>query len=96
MITNGMAARAVALGAGLMLAATLARADDYLSPVHERVRLSMGVEFLSNTTDLRLGQQHGFAGHADQRGERSWPRQIVRGAQVPGHGAGGRAAPAAF
>ena len=43
MITNGRAARAVALGAGLMLAASLARADDYLSPVHERVRLSIMV-----------------------------------------------------
>ena len=62
MIKNGMAAPAVALGASLMLAATCARGDDYLSPVHERVRLSIGAEFLSNTTDLRLDSSTGLQG----------------------------------
>ncbi|HEY0802700.1 MAG TPA: hypothetical protein VGD54_17825, partial [Steroidobacteraceae bacterium] len=40
--------------AGLALFATLAHAEDYLSPTEERVRLSIGVVHLSNKTDVQL------------------------------------------
>jgi hypothetical protein len=62
MIKNGTAVPAAALMAGLLLAVNLARADDYLSPTDERVRLSLGVEHLSNTTDLRLDSSAGLMG----------------------------------
>ena len=62
MIEKGMAAPAVALVASLVLAANLARADDYLSPTHERVRLSLGAEFLSNATNLRFDSSSGLEG----------------------------------
>jgi hypothetical protein len=62
MIKYGTAAPAVALAASLVLAAGPARADDYLSPTHERVRLSLGAEFLSNTTNLRLDSSTGLEG----------------------------------
>jgi hypothetical protein len=48
MIKNGMAVLALAL------IATLAHADDYLSPVDERVRLSLGFMHVSSTTNIRL------------------------------------------
>jgi hypothetical protein len=40
--------------AALALFATLAHAEDYLSPTEERVRLSLGVVRLSNDTNLQL------------------------------------------
>jgi hypothetical protein len=46
----------------LALVAVLAHADDYLSPTEERVRLSLGVEHLSTTTDLRLDSSAGVPG----------------------------------
>jgi hypothetical protein len=50
------------VAASLIAAAGPARADDYLSPVNERVRLSMGVTMLSNNTDLRLDSSTGLQG----------------------------------
>lgn len=63
MIKNGTAVPALALAASLF-AVNLAYADDYLSPTEERVRLSLGVEHLSNTTDLRLDSHAGLQGTA--------------------------------
>jgi hypothetical protein len=56
MIKNGMAA------IGVALLATLAHADDYLSPTDERVRLSLGAMHLSNTTDIRVDSSTGVQG----------------------------------
>jgi opacity protein-like surface antigen len=50
--------------ASLALAASLAHADDYLSPTNERVRLSIGAMRVSTTTDLRLDGSGGLAGNA--------------------------------
>ncbi len=46
----------------LWLAATLAHADNYLSPTDERVRLSLGVMHLSSTTSMRLDSSLGVPG----------------------------------
>jgi hypothetical protein len=62
MIKNGMALLTLAPMAALMLAANPACADDYLSPTNERVRLSLGVIRVSNTTDLRLDSSTGLPG----------------------------------
>ncbi|HEX3912789.1 MAG TPA: hypothetical protein VHW71_04720 [Steroidobacteraceae bacterium] len=48
--------------AALALFATLAHAEDYLSPTEERVRLSLGVVRLSNQTDLQLDSSAGVPG----------------------------------
>lgn len=48
--------------AALALFATLAHAEDYLSPTEERVRLSLGVVHLSNQTDLQLDSSAGVPG----------------------------------
>jgi hypothetical protein len=56
MIKNAMAVLTVAL------IATLAHADDYLSPTNERVRLSLGFMHLSSTTDIRLDSTGGLPG----------------------------------
>ena len=56
MIKNGMAVLTLAL------LATLAHADDYLSPTNERVRLSLGFMHLSSTTDVRLDSTGGLPG----------------------------------
>jgi hypothetical protein len=56
MINKGIAAL------GLALLATLAHADDYLSPTDERVRLSLGAMHLSSTTDIRLDSSAGVQG----------------------------------
>jgi hypothetical protein len=64
MIKNGMAVLTLTCVASLMLAANLAYADDYLSPTNERVRLSLGVMRVSNTTDLRLDSSAGLQGTA--------------------------------
>jgi hypothetical protein len=48
--------------AALALFATLAHAEDYLSPTEERVRLSLGVVRLSNDTNLQLDSSAGVAG----------------------------------
>jgi hypothetical protein len=48
--------------AALALFATLARAEDYLSPTEERVRLSLGVVRLSNSTNLQLDSSTGISG----------------------------------
>jgi hypothetical protein len=48
--------------AALALFATLAHAEDYLSPTEERVRLSLGVVRLSNTTSLQLDSSGGVQG----------------------------------
>ncbi|HEY2463059.1 MAG TPA: hypothetical protein VGI32_03280, partial [Steroidobacteraceae bacterium] len=50
--------------AGLAMCATLAHAEDYLSPTEERVRLSLGVVHLSNSTNLQLNSSAGIAGTA--------------------------------
>ena len=47
---------------GLVLAATLAHADDYLSPTNERVRLSLGFMHVSTKTDIRLDSIAGVPG----------------------------------
>ena len=56
MIKNGLAVLTLAL------IATLAHADDYLSPTNERVRLSLGVVRLSTTTGIRLNGSQGLSG----------------------------------
>ena len=56
MIKNGMAVLALAL------IATLAHADDYMSPVDERVRLSLGFMHVASTTDIRLDSSAGVPG----------------------------------
>jgi hypothetical protein len=56
MIKNGMAVLTLAL------IATLAHADDYLSPTNERVRLSLGFMHLSSTTNIRLDSTGGLPG----------------------------------
>jgi len=48
--------------AALALFATLAHAEDYLSPTEERVRLSLGVVRLSNDTSLQLNSSGGVQG----------------------------------
>ena len=48
--------------AALALFATLAHAEDYLSPTEERVRLSLGVVRLSNDTNLQLNSSAGVQG----------------------------------
>ncbi len=48
--------------AALALFATLAHAEDYLSPTEERVRLSLGVVRLSNDTNLQLDSSAGVPG----------------------------------
>jgi hypothetical protein len=50
--------------AALALFATLAHAEDYLSPTEERVRLSLGVVRLSNDTNLQLDSSAGLPGTA--------------------------------
>lgn len=50
--------------AALALFATLAHAEDYLSPTEERVRLSLGVVHLSNNTNLQLDSSAGVQGTA--------------------------------
>jgi hypothetical protein len=62
MMKNGIVVPARALLPALVLAATLAHADDYLSPTEERVRLSLGVVRSSSTTDLRLDNSQGVQG----------------------------------
>ena len=62
MMKNGIGVLARALLPALVLAATLAHADDYLSPTEERVRLSLGVVRSSSTTDLRLDNSQGVQG----------------------------------
>src|ERR1700677_697078 len=53
---SGMAALTLAL------VAALAHADDYLSPTEDRVRLSLGVMYVSNTTDIQLDSSAGVPG----------------------------------
>jgi hypothetical protein len=48
--------------AGLALFATLAHAEDYLSPTDERVRLSLGVVRVSNDTNMLLDSSAGVPG----------------------------------
>jgi hypothetical protein len=64
MIKNGMAVLAFALIAAFAQLAPRAHADDYLSPTDERVRLSLGVEHVSNATNLRLDPSGGLPGTA--------------------------------
>jgi hypothetical protein len=56
MIKTGTAALTLALFA------TLAHADDYLSPTNERVRLSLGFMHVSNTTSIKLDSSAGVPG----------------------------------
>jgi hypothetical protein len=46
----------------LALFATLARAEDYVSPTEDRVRLSLGVVRYSNKTDLQINSSADVAG----------------------------------
>ena len=48
--------------AALALFATLAHAEDYLSPTEERVRLSLGVVRLSNETSFQIDSTAGVPG----------------------------------
>src|SRR5258707_7989417 len=48
--------------ASLAWFATLAHAEDYLSPTEERVRLSLGVVRVSNNTNLQLDSSAGITG----------------------------------
>jgi hypothetical protein len=56
MIKNGIAVLPLAL------IATLAHADDYMSPADERVRLSLGFMHVTSTTDIRLDSSAGLPG----------------------------------
>jgi hypothetical protein len=56
MIKNGMAVLTLAL------IAVCAHADDYLSPVDERVRLSLGFMHVTSTTNIRLDRSDGLPG----------------------------------
>jgi hypothetical protein len=56
MIKNGMAVLTLAL------ISTFAHADDYLSPVDERVRLSLGFMHVSSTTNIRLNSSANVPG----------------------------------
>ncbi len=56
-----MSKNGIALAA-LALFATLAHAEDYLSPTEERVRLSLGVARLSNNTNLQIDSSAGVPG----------------------------------
>jgi hypothetical protein len=62
MIKNRMVVPILALAAALALAAPRAHADDYLSPTDERVRLSLGISRLANSTNLRLDSSGGLPG----------------------------------
>jgi hypothetical protein len=62
MINKAIAVLNVALIAALVQVAAPAHADDYLSPTNERVRLSLGVEYVSNTTNMRLDSSGGLPG----------------------------------
>src|SRR5271154_6278478 len=56
--------------AALALFATLAHAEDYLSPTEERVRLSLGVVRLSNDTNFQIDSSAGLPGtpvHAEDQ-----------------------------
>ena len=44
----------------LWLCAPFAHAENYLSPTEERVRLSLGFEYLSSTTNLRIDPSNGL------------------------------------
>jgi len=48
--------------AGLCVVGTAARADDYLSPTEDRVRLSIGVMRLASATDIRVDGSNGVSG----------------------------------
>jgi hypothetical protein len=52
----------VIIALALALSATMAHADDYLSPTEERVRLSLGVVRTSNQTDMQIDSSTGVAG----------------------------------
>ena len=56
-----MSKNGIALAA-LALFATLAHAEDYLSPTEERVRLSLGVVRLSNNTNFQIDSSAGVPG----------------------------------
>ena len=56
-----MSKNGIALAA-LALFATLAHAEDYLSPTEERVRLSLGVVRLSNNTSFQIDSNAGVPG----------------------------------
>lgn len=62
MIRTGKVALNLALIAALGPMAAPLHADDYLSPTDERVRLSLGFEHLSNTTNMRLDSSTGLPG----------------------------------
>jgi hypothetical protein len=59
---NGIAALTRTLLPTLTLMAAAAYADDYISPTEDRVRLSLGVVHVSNTTDMRLDNSQGVQG----------------------------------
>ena len=90
MIKNGMAVLTLAL------IATLAHADDYLSPTNERVRLSLGFMHLSSTTDIRLDSSGGVPGTPINAESDLGLDHVGLRTQISGHGAGRRAAPAAL
>jgi hypothetical protein len=56
-----MNGKVMALSA-LALFASLAHAEDYLSPTEERVRLSLGVMYMSNNTGIKLDSSTGVPG----------------------------------
>lgn len=64
MIKIGTCVLNTVLVAALVQAAAPAHADDYLSPTDERVRLSLGVQHVSNATNMRLDSSAGLPGTA--------------------------------
>jgi hypothetical protein len=52
----------VMIALALTLSATMAHADDYLSPTEERVRLTLGAVRTSNQTDMQLDSSAGVVG----------------------------------
>jgi hypothetical protein len=54
--------RVVWAASTLALLATFARADDYLSPTDERVRLSLGVMHITNSTQMQINSSTGVPG----------------------------------
>jgi hypothetical protein len=62
MTKNDIAALCLAFAAAAVQLAAPAHADDYLSPTDERVRLSLGVERVSNATNMRFDSTAGLPG----------------------------------
>ena len=92
MIKNGMAVLAA-----LALVATLAHADDYLSPTDERVRLSLGRHAcVHRPPTCRLDSSRVCRARSINAEDAFGLDKSGLRAQISGHGAGRRAAPPAL